>query len=209
MKATPIRIFPIITSSTPSTAIRGPITTAASESLVFMFSIKSPSSPAALPTAQRAAPAIINATPSRMCPVITRKTPKTAIKGPITAAASESRVIIFCTKSPSSPDAVPTAQMVAPKMISAMPRRMWPVTTRSTPITATSGPIMERASPRPPCNSVFMASGLDVIASAIANAPATINARPIGILAPVNTRIAPRASRAAPVSNSRMEDSAS
>ena len=209
MKEIPIKIFPMITRRTPRTAIRGPTTTAASESLVFMFSTKSPSSPAALPTAQRAAPAIINATPSRMCPVMTRKTPKTAIRGPMTAAASESLVKIFWIKSPSSPDAAPVAQIAAPIMINEMPIRICPVITKRTPITATRGPIIERASPSPPCNNAFIASGFDVTASTIASAPATIKASPTGILAPVNTRIAPIARRAAPVSSSRMAERAS
>ena len=209
MKEIPIKIFPMITRRTPRTAIRGPTTTAASESLVFMFSTKSPSSPAALPTAQRAAPAIINATPSRMCPVMTRKTPKTAIRGPMTAAASESLVNIFWIKSPSSPDAAPVAQIAAPIMINEMPMRICPVTTKRTPITATRGPIIERASPSPPCNNAFIASGFDVTASTIASAPATIKASPTGILAPVNTRIAPIARSAAPVSSSRMAERAS
>ena len=55
----------------------------------------------------------------------------------------------------------------------------------------------------------FIASGFDVTASAIANAPIAINDRPNRMCVPVNVRIAPNASRAKPVNSSTIEVSSS
>ena len=95
------------------------------------------------------------------------------------------------------------ARPIAPAIIRPRPRGICaPENTRIAPIASNAPLTSATIFPKDPCSAFRISSQFSDTASQIAIAPRAISARPIGIFAPENVRIAPSARSAAPVNSS-------
>ena len=203
IKPIPSGMFAPLNARIAPTARSAPLTTAVTAPIGPFKAFEIVPQLIAITAANPTAPATIRPMPSgifapenvRIAPMASRAVLSSAVITPIGPCKASTIAFQFAA----TVAAIPTA----PASISPMPSGMLaPEKTRIAPITSSAPLMIAVIRPTCPCNTSTISPQWLLTASQIASAPIAISAMPSGIFAPLNVKIAPSASRAAPTKSS-------